>query len=189
MLQSSRAGQDQGGFTLLEILVALVLIGLLAGALVPAVLNQLNKGETGRVVEDLYTTENAAKAFRVDVKRWPGDIGDLYTRPTTTTDSMITAQPYPAGLVNFWQGPYLERGSASAAGLPTGAGGTLVDNFGTSSGRLVVRVTGLDSAQIIQVNAAIDGANETTATAGTSGQIRWNSAATPTLEYIGAALQ
>jgi general secretion pathway protein G len=189
MHQPARSPRTRTGFTLLEILVALVLIGLLAGALVPSVLNQLSKGEIGRIVEDVVAVDNAAKAFRIDVKRWPGDVEDLFARPELSgspTDAPLSGS-YTAPLVGAWDGPYLERGTLGAAGLPTATGGTISNTLAGTGNRLQVSVTGLDLEQIRGVNAVIDGPSETSRW--NAGQVRWDSAAAvPTLVYHGATL-
>lgn len=153
---------SRSGFSLLEILVALVLIGLLVGTLLPSVMGQMGRGELNRVVEDLRSVENGAKAFRVDVNRWPGDLEDLVVAITSTAaDSTLEGSPYPPGLASRWGGPYLEGLSlANGDSLSTAVGGWIADDFGTASMSgatyLTVTLTGLDSATARSINNELD---------------------------------
>lgn len=187
MRHANPATGSRSGFTLLEILVALVLIGLLVGTLVPAVLNQLGKGEVNRVAEDLRGLETAAKTFRVDVQRWPADLDDL-TTAIDGTDAPLTGTSYPAGLLGRWVGPYLE-GTVVPDGdsLATSAGGHIHDNFGVDSlnnqGYLTLAVTGLTLETARGVSVAIDGDTVLSAN-DTGGRVRVSG---DTLYYLAAS--
>lgn len=178
------------GFSLLEILVALVLIGLLVGTLLPSVLGQMGRGEANRIVEDLRAIENAAKTFRVDVNRWPGDLEDLATQisPTSATppDTVFNSTTgYPAALVSRWEGPYLEGIVIANGGtLTTAAGGSITENFavGTLNGAtyLTVEVTGLETDAMEEVSEVIDGDTDLNA-----GRVQNSSG---TLRYFAASV-
>jgi general secretion pathway protein G len=178
MQQKLLTGHNRG-FSLLEILVALVLIGLLVGALVPTVLSQLGKGEVNRVVEDLQSVETAAKTFRVDVSRWPADLEDL-SNAISSTDSDINGDDYRQGHLGRWAGPYLEGVVIAVEGdtLGTAAGAFIQDAFEietlNSQDYLTITVTGLTEAMIADVSEVIDG-NEVVAFDDTGGQIRASS--------------
>ena len=153
---------SRSGFSLLEILVALVLIGLLVGTLLPSVMGQMGRGELNRVVEDLHSVENGAKAFRVDVNRWPGDLEDLVVGVVAAADdSTLDGQAYPAGLATRWGGPYLEGLTlANGDSLSTAVGGWIADDLGTATmsgaSYLTVSVTGIDSAMARSINNEMD---------------------------------
>jgi general secretion pathway protein G len=86
-----------GGFTLVELLVVLVILGLLAGLVGPRVFNQLGgaKGKTAAVqIKDL---EQAADLFRLDVGRYPAPNEGL---------AALETNPNASG----WNGPYLKHG-------------------------------------------------------------------------------
>lgn len=151
----------RSGFTLLEILVALALIGLLAGALVPTVLNQLSKGESNRFAEDLRSVGEASKTFRTDVSRWPGSVAQL-VQPPAAGQLDINGQSFPAAGLTRWGGPYLERSALGSSGeLPTAAGASIEGAFQrlTWSGTpyLAVRVAGVTQTQGRAVSLIVDG--------------------------------
>jgi len=85
------------GFTLLELLVVVVIIGLLAGLVVPRYFDTLEKSKSKIVRAQLDSFEKALEQYRIDV-------GSL---PTTEQglDALMTA---PSGVAN-WQGPYLKK--------------------------------------------------------------------------------
>lgn len=174
----------EGGFTLLEVLVALTLIALLVGALAPTVLNQLDRGEENRVVEDLRAVENGAKMFRVDVRRWPGDVEDL-TTAVSGTDTDFDSNAYPAGLISQWNGTYLEGVLVADGGtLSTGGGGTIQDDFVSKTlggdTYLSIEVTNLTTSTIEAISLAVDGDTDVTDT-DAGGRVRSDSG---TLVYL-----
>jgi general secretion pathway protein G len=61
------------GFTLLEIMVVVVIIGLLAAMLAPIVVDRLDEATVTRVKTDIRTIETALKQFRIDNYRYPND--------------------------------------------------------------------------------------------------------------------
>jgi general secretion pathway protein G len=96
-MQSYSQWKHQRGFTLVELLVVLVILGLLAGLVGPTVLNQLGgaKSKTARVqIADL---EQAAELFKLDVGRFP------------TSDEGLGALVNKPGSAQGWNGPYLKK--------------------------------------------------------------------------------
>lgn len=182
----------RGGFTLMEILVALVLIGLLVGALTPTVVNQLGRGEVTRVVDDLGTISTAAQTFRVDVNRHPGDLDDLATSLTEAGNRDVTGSAYPAGLAARWAGPYLEAGGLrSDSTLHTGLGGAIMNGFGTTDWNgqayLTVLVSGIARPDAEAISLALDGEADVSPTSDAAGQVRWT--ADETLIYLAVPVR
>ena len=172
----------------MEILVALVLIGLLVGALVPTLMNQLNRADPNRVHEDLEAVSTGAKTFRLDVSRWPGDAEDLTAEPLTTAasgDSILGGGLYTAALAGRWEGPYLEIGTIPTTGLPTGFGGTIQNRFAQTtwngSTYLTLRVANVSEANAKLVSTRIESDSMVTNDA-TGGRVRW--ATGDTLIYL-----
>jgi general secretion pathway protein G len=172
----------------MEILVALVLIGLLVGALVPTVLNQLGRGDTSRAIEDLAAIENGIRSFRVDVRRWPGDIEDLQVLPTMTApaDAALAGQgAYTPGLLGQWNGPYVERLTLNAGNnVVMPIGGTIGGAITTVANHATLSVTGLADDQIAEIDAVIDNGDGQT-----TGRIRWTgTAGSSTMQYLAVSL-
>lgn len=85
------------GFTLLELLVVIVIIGLLAGLVVPRYFNTLEKSKPKIAEAQLAAFDKALDQYRFDVGSLPP--------PSAGLDALMTA---PAGAAN-WQGPYLKK--------------------------------------------------------------------------------
>lgn len=180
---------SRAGFTLLEILVALILLGLLIGAIVPNVLSQASKGEVNRILRDVAAVEAGAKSFRVDVSRWPSSLEQLQTRPTTSSTD-IYGDGYPQGLLNRWDGPYLESAVVTAGALTTAAGGSISgftlgneSNFYQLNDQdyLVITIGVLTGEHLEDLDVEVDGA-----VGATSGRVHTDSS---TAYYLAAPLQ
>jgi general secretion pathway protein G len=61
------------GFTLIEIMVVVVIIGLLAAIVAPNVMNQLDRATEQRVRSDIGQIVSAIKLFRTQHFRYPTD--------------------------------------------------------------------------------------------------------------------
>jgi len=89
--------QRQRGFTLIEILIVVIIIGLLAGLVGPKLFKQVGgaKQKTAKAQIALFGT--ALDAFRLDVGRYP-----------TTEEGLKALREKPSG-AETWQGPYLPK--------------------------------------------------------------------------------
>lgn len=92
------ACRHAAGFTLLELLVVMVIIGLLAGLVAPRYFGQLGKSNTKVAKAQISSLEQALDQFRLDVGRYP-----------TTDEGLESLNRAPAG-VDGWSGPYLKKG-------------------------------------------------------------------------------
>jgi general secretion pathway protein G len=63
--------RPQQGFTLLEIMVVVVIIGLLAAAVVPQFMQQVDKAQINRAKQDLRTLDSTLQLYRLDNFRYP----------------------------------------------------------------------------------------------------------------------
>ena len=89
----------QTGFTLIELMVVLVIIGVLAALIVPNVLDRADDARSTAARTDVNNLMQALKLYRLDNQRYPtGEQGlqALIARPAT--------QPVPPN----WK-PYLEK--------------------------------------------------------------------------------
>jgi general secretion pathway protein G len=85
------------GFTLLELLVVIVIIGLLAGYVAPRYFAQVGKSEIQVARAQIESIEKALDQFRLDMRRYPSAEEGL--------DALI-AKPSAA---SNWSGPYLKK--------------------------------------------------------------------------------
>jgi general secretion pathway protein G len=85
------------GFTLLELLVVMVIIGLLAGYVGPRYFAQIGKSEVKTTRAQIDAFEKALDQYRLDTGRYPSTeqgLGALVTRPENEPK---------------WAGPYLKK--------------------------------------------------------------------------------
>ncbi len=92
------ARRREDGFTLLELLVVMVIIGLLAGLVAPRYFGQLGKSNTKVAKAQINALEQALDQFRLDVGRYP-----------TSEEGLESLNQAPAD-VEGWSGPYLKKG-------------------------------------------------------------------------------
>ncbi|EEX0673525.1 type II secretion system major pseudopilin GspG, partial [Escherichia coli] len=63
--------QHQRGFTLLEIMVVIVILGVLASLVVPNLMGNKDKADRQKVMSDLVALESTLDMYRLDNNRYP----------------------------------------------------------------------------------------------------------------------
>jgi general secretion pathway protein G len=86
------------GFTLLELLVVMVIIGLLAGFVAPRYFAQVGKSQVKVARAQIDALDKALDQFRLDVSRYP-----------SSEEGLQALVAPPNGELN-WAGPYLKKG-------------------------------------------------------------------------------
>lgn len=90
--------QRQRGFTLLELLVVLVVLGLLAGIVGPKYFNQLGKSEAKVARAQVESLVKALDLYRLEIGHYP------------STEQGLQVLVSAPGDIPQWDGPYLQRG-------------------------------------------------------------------------------
>ncbi len=89
------------GFTLLEVMVVVVILGILAALVVPKIISRPDEARIIAVKQDIASLQQALKLYRLDSQRYPTTeqgLQALVTRPATA--------PIPG---NWKSGGYVER--------------------------------------------------------------------------------
>ena len=87
----------QAGFTLIELMVVLVILGLLAGLVGPRLFGRVDASKVQTAETQIKMFRGALQAYRLDVGRYP-----------STSEGLAALIRAPAESAEFWNGPYLE---------------------------------------------------------------------------------
>src|SRR5580700_1859377 len=93
-----RHSHGEGGFTLVEMLVVITIIGLIMALVGPRVLNYLGESKIKAAKIQLESFSSALDLYYLDLGRYPGSSDGL---------TALVARP---GNAQEWNGPYLKGG-------------------------------------------------------------------------------
>jgi len=198
MKKKGMASLRKAGFTLIEVLVTIVVIGVLAAVVIPAVTSQVTAGDSARVFNDITGVRTGIENFDIAVKQFPGDVDDLVNKigqSVSSTGANVDADISGALYVSTvgWAGPYMEAvlsASSTSSTLPnastpafnTGYSATVNNAFlgcdiltltactGGTPNYVTVQVNALTASQASTLNDLIDGVGESASA--TSGKWR-----------------
>ncbi|MCD9047781.1 MULTISPECIES: type II secretion system major pseudopilin GspG [unclassified Luteimonas] len=89
------------GFTLLEMIVVLVIIGLIMGLVGPRLFSQADRAKVQTAETQVRMLRGALETMRLDIGRVPTQEEGL---------RLLTERPTDPAMAQRWQGPYLEDG-------------------------------------------------------------------------------
>ena len=87
--QGSKPRLRMRGFTLIEIMVVVIIIGLLAAVIVPQVVSKVDEAKVSKAKSDIQALEAALTMFRLDNSRYPTTDQGLAALVTQPTDPAI----------------------------------------------------------------------------------------------------
>ena len=85
------------GFTLLELMVVLVILGLLAGLVGPRLFDRVDESKVRTAQTQIRMLRGALQTYRLDIGRFP-----------STAEGLAALVQPPAEAAAYWKGPYLE---------------------------------------------------------------------------------
>ena len=99
LTRQPKSGKRARGFTLIEMMVVMLIIGIMAAMVVPSLLSKGDEAKVTAAKADIATIMQALKMYRLDNSRYP------------TTDQglqALVAKPASGPTANGWKG-YLEK--------------------------------------------------------------------------------
>ena len=96
-IQNRQSKIQNSGFTLVELLVVMVIIGLLAALVAPRFIRQEEKAKLKAAKAQIELLGTALDTFRLDIGRYP-----------TTQEGLEALSAQPGG-TEKWDGPYLKK--------------------------------------------------------------------------------
>ena len=92
--------QNSTGFTLIEIMLVVIIIGVLAAMVVPRLVGRTEQAKIARAKSDLSAIGLALDLYELDIGRYPESL-----------DELVAKEP-PSGIAEGtkWNGPYLKKG-------------------------------------------------------------------------------
>ncbi len=97
---SKQSRSLQAGFTLIEVMVVIVILGILAALIVPNVIGQGDKARIGTTKQVLATTSSALDLFKLDNARYP-----------TSEEGLQALSKKPEGAKTWPNGGYIKGGT------------------------------------------------------------------------------
>ncbi len=94
----TRRLSDERGFTLIEIIVVVIIIGLLATLVAPRFFGKVEQSKVKTTYAQIELLGAALDMYRLDIGEYP-----------TTSEGLIALRKKPAAVEAGWNGPYLKK--------------------------------------------------------------------------------
>lgn len=166
-----RIGSFQRGFTLVELVIAFVIIGLLVALVVTQFNPSKSKGQALHALMSEYG--GALQLMKTDTACYPTRLDALFNSASASTSFCGVS------LVGQWNGPYANRAAADSSGnlllnnISPGLTLTIVRQAGGIGQQYLLRATSVPNEVIAQAliacNSSATAAGRCTGTPGTSG--------------------
>jgi prepilin-type N-terminal cleavage/methylation domain-containing protein len=159
------------GFTLPEVLVTVTIVAVLAAVVVPAVLNQVDKGDDAAVAQDAIAIRTALTTFVADTRKFPERLTDLGLDVLPTTSNDIDGADYGSAAAAAFKGPYINIGTShtSPSGVRFRNSLFLVTNQVCLADTVIAGQAGATRAQALQLESLLEATPDSL-----TGIVRWS---------------
>jgi len=165
--------------TLVEVLIALAIMGLLAAVVFPTVAGQLREGHSTALANQLVNLRDAIANYRQNVGAFPIALTQLTTQPVAgQTDACSVV--LSAAEIAAWRGPYINQNIVGNMPVGDATVSTALSRVTVAgqAGLLQIQATGVDNDIALELEARFDGNNNLT-----TGTILWVVAGNGTLTF------
>lgn len=108
-----RKSEIQMGFTLMELMVVVAIIGLLAGIMIPNLANRIERAKVAKAESDISSIEASISMYEVDTGYYPED--DTLASSIESLELYLTGRNPATGVTDTnitthrdWHGPYIK---------------------------------------------------------------------------------
>ena len=101
----------RGGFTLVEIMVVVIIIGVLAALIVPSLFSRTGKAKVSVAKQQIATLESSIQLFQQDYGRFPESLQELVNPPVDAEGGGGATPPSvkPKDLTDPWGNEFVYR--------------------------------------------------------------------------------
>lgn len=107
-MKTEQGRRTQAGFTIIELLIVMAILGMLAVMVAPNLFNQADSARRDAVLSQISALGSALDAYRLDIGQYPDDLEALMRN---TSGRASWNGPYLRGQVpsDPWGNPYVYR--------------------------------------------------------------------------------
>jgi general secretion pathway protein G len=96
-LKKATPARRRGGFTLIELMVVVIILGILAATIIPQFIGTTQEAKVAKAQQDIATLKNALERFMLHMDRYP-----------TTEEGLKALVMSPVEGTKGWRGPYID---------------------------------------------------------------------------------